>query len=160
MARRLAQDARWWRGLSAAGERSWQLLAEAEPFEAWAIAWPPGGAIELHDHGGSAAAVVVALGELTETRVALGRDGIESWSRSVRAGRWFTVAPSEVHDVANLGFSPAVSVHVYSPRLSSMRYYALEGKRLVETRSIDTSPREPEVAVGEPFDLALCGSAL
>ncbi len=122
-----------------AGERSWQLLAESESFEAWAIAWPAGGAIELHDHGLSAAAVVVAVGEITETKVTAHGGVVRSWSRSVKAGGSFTVDPHEVHDVANLGASPALSVHVYSPRLSEMTYYEVENGRLVEIRKLEVS---------------------
>ena len=44
-----------------------------EFFEGWVIGWPPGGAVELHDHGESGGAVVVADGELVE--MVLAEDG-------------------------------------------------------------------------------------
>src|SRR5580700_2798663 len=71
----LATLARGWTGMVGATRRRWQLLAAAPSFEAWVIGWPPGGTIELHDHGDSAGAVVVVDGELVETLVTHQIDG-------------------------------------------------------------------------------------
>src|SRR5580692_21522 len=70
MAEGMAVKARQWPGLADSTSRRWELLASSETFEAWVIGWPPGGTLELHDHGDSAGAVVVAGGELVETLVA------------------------------------------------------------------------------------------
>src|ERR1700677_3331260 len=75
MAEGMAVRARHWPGLAASTTRRWELLASSETFEAWVIGWPPGGTIELHDHGDSAGAVVVASGELVETLVTENVDG-------------------------------------------------------------------------------------
>ena len=37
-----------------------------EEFEAWLIAWPPGGRVQFHDHGGSGGSVLVLDGALHE----------------------------------------------------------------------------------------------
>src|SRR5690348_3260642 len=67
LARRMSARATW-EGLDSVVERSWRLLARTDMYDAWLIAWPAGGAIELHDHGGSSGAIVVVSGALTESR--------------------------------------------------------------------------------------------
>ena len=128
-------------------ERSWVLLAVTDLFEAWAIGWPPGGRIELHDHGPSSGAVVVASGVLTETTVRPTRHEVALiGTHRVEAGEYRCFGPRYVHDLSNDGDDPAVSVHVYGPRLTTMSYYELRPRgRLHRVRS-DTGP-----PVG-PFD--------
>ena len=92
-------------------------MAVTDNFEAWVIAWPPGGAIELHDHGGSAGAVVVAAGALRETRVVSQASG--SWAleaSTIGVGETTCFAGHDVHDIVNMADAPAISVHVYAPR--------------------------------------------
>src|SRR5215813_9982852 len=63
---------RLWEGLARFDPRDrWpvRLIGDAQ-FEAWVIGWCAGQALGLHDHGDSAAAVVVADGRLHETTVA------------------------------------------------------------------------------------------
>ena len=106
-------------------------MAGSDLFEAWVIAWPPGGSIELHDHGGSAGAVVVVAGELIETTVVS-----EPWgdvaleSKGVGVGGSISFGGHNIHDVVNSGDAPAISVHVYAPRLNSMTYYRVADRRL------------------------------
>jgi len=107
-------------------ERSWVLLAVTDLFEAWAIAWPPGGRIELHDHGRSSGVVVVAAGTLTETTVRSSEGGVAViGTHRVSAGEHRRFGPHYVHDLGNAGDAPALSVHVYGPRLTTMSYYEL-----------------------------------
>ncbi len=101
-------------------------MAASSTVEAWAIAWPPGGAIELHDHGGSAGAVVVTAGELVETSIVTEPSGeLAQRTTTIPAHRSISFAGRHVHDVVNAGAVPAISVHVYAPRLTSMTYYRL-----------------------------------
>ncbi len=144
IAESLASKARWDR-LDDLGERRWRLIAEADNFVAWLIAWPTGGALELHDHGGAAGAVAMAEGELVETIVRRGLDGGHHLhSRRLSWGRSLSFGPRHVHDVANNAGAPAVSVHVYSPRLTSMTFFSLEGGSLRPTRqAVVDCPEEP-----------------
>jgi predicted metal-dependent enzyme (double-stranded beta helix superfamily) len=105
--------------------RCWKLIVESRTFAAWVIGWPPGGAIDLHDHGDSAGAVVVRRGSLRETRV-VRRDGhsLRLETSDLTAGVGARFDPGCVHDIVNVGGTLAVSVHVYAPRLRSMTYYA------------------------------------
>ena len=107
-----------------------QLLATPS-YEAWLIAWAPSGALELHDHGGAAGAVRVVSGELVE----LSTDVVERGplrARTVPAGHDLAVPATCVHEVWNPGPHTALSVHVYSPRITSMTFY---DHALVPTRT-------------------------
>ena len=68
-AQRLADSANSLPGMDDPYERCWRTIVANQHLEAWVVAWPVGGAIELHDHGDSAGAVVVARGTLSETSV-------------------------------------------------------------------------------------------
>ena len=104
-------------------ERESELLVVTDAYEAWLLLWPPGGVLELHDHGGSSGAFGVVSGVLTESRTrrdAAGPPSVED----LEAGRRRVFGPDDIHDVANRGTRVATSVHVYTPRLASMTFYA------------------------------------
>jgi hypothetical protein len=104
-----------------ADERTWSSLGEGPEWNAWLELWPGGGGIELHDHGGSAAAVAVVAGRLVEAwAVAKGR---RLSRRRLESGTVVWLPPSHVHDIVNVDVQPALSVHVYSPALTSMTFY-------------------------------------
>jgi predicted metal-dependent enzyme (double-stranded beta helix superfamily) len=130
-------------------ERTWVLLAATDLFEAWAIGWPPGGQIELHDHGTSSGAVAVAAGALTETTVHPTDGGTTLVARRrLCAGELRRFGPGHIHDLINEDGDPAVSVHVYGPRLEAMSFYRVTGGgRLEVVRTDQVTP------VG-PFDTA------
>jgi hypothetical protein len=108
-------------------ERTWILVAVTDLFEAWAIGWPPGGAIELHDHGDSSGAVVVASGTLTETTVRTTSHGMTAiGSRRIGVGEHRRFGSNYIHDITNEEDEQAISVHVYGPRLTTMTFYRLD----------------------------------
>jgi Cysteine dioxygenase type I len=126
VARLLAARAPGWPGMTRPAYRRWDLMAVTDNFEAWIIAWPPGGAIELHDHGGSSGAVVVAAGALRETRVVSQPPGTWALETStIGVGETTSFADHDVHDIVNVADAPAISVHVYAPRLTTMTYYRM-----------------------------------
>ena len=108
--------------LAAGQPRQFARLLATEQYEAWLIAWAPAGGLQLHDHGGSAGAIHVAQGRLSETFVDPGGDA-ELQVRWVGAGAGVTVPATRVHEVWNPGPERALSVHVYSPRLTSMTFF-------------------------------------
>jgi hypothetical protein len=126
-------------------ERSWVLLAATDLFEAWAIGWPPRGSIELHDHGQSLGAVVVADGELVETSMVPGPHGLATLTTTrLETGSHRRFGPHYIHDLGNDGYNEAVSVHVYGPRLTSMTYYAIDATgRLAADRTERVTPVGP-----------------
>ena len=128
-----------------APERTWTLLAATDLFEAWAIGWPPGGTIELHDHGDSRGAFVVAAGTLHETSVRPTDRGVARIrSRVLGVGQHRTIGVGAVHDIINVDDEGAVSVHVYGPKLTTMTYFELDGTgRLSPTRTEHLEPVGP-----------------
>jgi quercetin dioxygenase-like cupin family protein len=133
----IAHDlSRWaakWPGMSAPAERCWQTIARNDELEAMVIAWPVGGSIELHDHGPSSGAVVVVAGQLTESFLVPGAGTLAT--RTVVEDDGIVFGRGHVHDVSNAGPRPAISVHVYSPALTSMRFFDLVEGTLVEMRA-------------------------
>ncbi len=95
--------------------------------QVWLLSWLPGQGTGLHDHGGSAGAFAVVRGTLHE-RVSA-REGVAELS----AGRVRHFGPHHVHRVTNSGAAPAVSVHVYAPRLTVLHTYRVEGRAMVRT---------------------------
>ena len=137
MAAGLTATAVAWPGMTGVTGRRWELMAASDTFEAWVIGWAPGGTIELHDHGDSAAAVVVAGGELVETLVTEKVDGsVTTATRRMATGTAWTMASGHVHDIINDGSTPAISVHVYAPRLTSMTHYRLDDGVLLTERTV------------------------
>jgi Cysteine dioxygenase type I len=118
-------------------ERCWRTIAANEDFEAWVVAWPVGSTIELHDHGDSAGAVVVASGVLHETSIRPGKDHrLRAVTTPVGTGEHVLFGSGDIHDFVNIGPGPALSVHVYSPALHSMNYFDWsDGDGLVQVRS-------------------------
>jgi mannose-6-phosphate isomerase-like protein (cupin superfamily) len=111
-----------WHGLADPTEdrRSAVRIVRTECYEAWVLGWLPGHSVDLHDHGGSDAAFAVVEGALVEVSAAPGGP----LERTVLpAGAVHHVPADRRHDVLNLGATPATSVHVYSPPLTSMAFY-------------------------------------
>jgi hypothetical protein len=106
--------------------RQWRRLISTDDFDAWVIHWPIGGSVDPHDHGGSTGAVSVVRGELTEVR---STSGAFATQRLV-VGSAHVVPSDAVHDIVNDGPAAAVSVHVYSPPLSTMVFYGPDGDAL------------------------------
>jgi len=104
--------------------RWYERLYLSPDYDIWVISWMPGQSTGYHDHGESAGAFVVATGILEEHRP--GEPAIEVESGYARAfGRDYA------HDVWNVSLAPAVSIHAYSPPLSEMNEYELDGNQLV-----------------------------
>lgn len=119
----------WWPHVRyQAGERFYTRVCVDETFEAWLLTWLPGQSTGLHDHGGSSGAFVVVKGALTETTVS--PDGAREVVRTMRQPRVRTFGEAHVHDVANRGPGPAISLHVYAPALTTMRRYERIGEQL------------------------------
>jgi predicted metal-dependent enzyme (double-stranded beta helix superfamily) len=101
--------------------------------EVWLLSWLPEQGTPLHDHGTSAGAFSVVRGTLTERVVSAGRTSVRESSHELGANRVRHFGPHYVHQVFNSGEEPAVSVHVYTPGLSWMNSYRIDGARLVRT---------------------------
>jgi mannose-6-phosphate isomerase-like protein (cupin superfamily) len=124
---RFSAQSRWWTRLHGDGDT-----------DVWLLSWLRDQTTELHDHGGSTAAFTVVQGALEEVRIEAGKLS----ATDLRPGRTQWVAPGVVHDVRNVESLPAVSIHAYSPPLTSMTYYRQDGGSLVPTHTV--TGREPE----------------
>jgi predicted metal-dependent enzyme (double-stranded beta helix superfamily) len=102
--------------------RWYERIHMTDDFEVWLISWLPGQSTGFHDHGPSAGAFGVVWGALDESVAT--RRGAATRSTRVNAGDVRAFGPRYVHDVQNSATgSVAVSVHAYSPPLSSMTRY-------------------------------------
>ena len=109
------------------------LHAELAEAQIWLLSWLPQQGTPLHDHGLSAGAFAVVTGTLTERVVTAGRTEVRETTDHLTRGRVRHFGPHYVHQVTNTRTEPAVSVHVYTPGLSWMNTYAVDGGALVRT---------------------------
>jgi predicted metal-dependent enzyme (double-stranded beta helix superfamily) len=102
--------------------RWYERIHMTDDYEVWLISWLPGQSTGFHDHGASAGAFGVVWGALDESVAT--RRGPAGKATRVAAGDVRAFGPRYVHDVQNSSTgSVAVSVHAYSPPLSSMTRY-------------------------------------
>ena len=118
--------------VAGAGRLSSQVLATTT-YDAWLLTWPPGSAIEPHDHGDSHGLFIVLSGSVSESRWHSGR----ATTRTVGVGEMSTIPAGAVHDVVGSGTRAALSIHVYSPPLTSMRFYAADGQTVIGVEPVD-----------------------
>jgi predicted metal-dependent enzyme (double-stranded beta helix superfamily) len=114
-----------WRNLVHFDEdsRTYTRVAETQDWEAWLLTWWPGSGTGVHDHGGATGAIVVLEGELREQVWTTDAGGVRPVERRLAPGIVRSFGARIIHDVRNVGTVPAVSLHVYSPRLTSMTRY-------------------------------------
>lgn len=128
----------WMDGVRLRAEHRWyERLYQGSDHDIWVISWLPRQSTGLHDHGGSSGAFVVATGILEEFRP-------DGQTLAIHAGKPRAFGPNYAHDVRNVSLAPAVSIHAYSPPLTDMNEYELDGSRLV--------PRERASDRAETFD--------
>ena len=118
-------------------ERWYERLYQGPDYDIWVISWLPGQSTGYHDHGESSGAFVVKTGVLQEHR--LGEQAVVIHPDELRA-----FGPDYTHDVRNVTLAPAISIHAYSPPLSEMNEYQLDGSQLV--------PREGASGNAETLD--------
>jgi rhodanese-related sulfurtransferase/predicted metal-dependent enzyme (double-stranded beta helix superfamily) len=115
-------------------QRWYERLYLGPDYDIWVISWLPGQSTGFHDHGGSSGALVVATGMLEEHRPG-------EQTHVLHPGKPRAFGPDYAHDVRNESLAPAISIHAYSPPLSDMNEYELDGSQLV--------PRERSSGEGE-----------
>ena len=107
--------------------RRWLRLLGTRSYDAWLIGWPPGTGLDLHDHGESSAAVCIVSGALDERRPSADAPG-GAVTRHLVAGDAIAFGSAHVHSMCNPRDVDALSVHVYSPPLSTMTFFE-QGER-------------------------------
>lgn len=125
-------------------EERWHVrLLRDERVDIWLISWTTDQGTQLHDHGGSAGAFTVITGALSEASWDPVTDQLTE--QPVAAGDAVAFGPAYLHDVRNVHFDTAVSVHAYSPPLTHMNFYDVVDGRLAPLAKIWTD--DPEVTV-------------
>jgi predicted metal-dependent enzyme (double-stranded beta helix superfamily) len=102
-------------------KRWYRRILLNEQYEVWLLSWLPGQQTGFHDHGPSAGAFAVVLGRLRERAAPSGRP--EAIEKIVPQGAVRSFGPDYIHDVRNDSAQPAVSIHAYSPPLTTMRRF-------------------------------------
>jgi Cysteine dioxygenase type I len=152
----LVEHARVFAGQVAAGsypyveydaENRWHQRLYRDPrLDIWLISWLPSQGTQLHDHGGSSGAFAVLSGELNEAvyRHAPATGSLTEYRRPTGSAIGF--GRRYVHDVRNLSELPAVSVHAYSPPLTSMTFYDISPDGDLERiATLATDDPEPDL---------------
>jgi predicted metal-dependent enzyme (double-stranded beta helix superfamily) len=108
---------------------TFRTLLDEPGFSLQVFAWPAGSYTPIHDHTSWGVYVCLA-GQLVEDRYTRLDDGAQpttarlrrTWRRAWLPGEQSVLLPYEggIHRVANPGTAPAVSLHLYGPRLGVM----------------------------------------
>jgi quercetin dioxygenase-like cupin family protein len=99
------------------GERRWVELDSSPYLQIWLLCWPAGTGTGWHHHGESAGAFLTVSGTLREQT----SHGHRRIDRTLIAGQGRSFGPNHIHHVSNVGLDTAFSVHLYTPRLTTMR---------------------------------------
>lgn len=118
--------------------RRYELLYEDARMDAWVLSWMPGQATGFHDHSVSGVGIAVALGAVREDLLRYGGDGVE---RRLRPGDTHHGGPGSIHRVQHLDGEPAVTIHVYSPRLDWVGQYRVDENGIMR-REVQPGRRE------------------
>lgn len=138
IASQFASSDRWLNKVRLRADQRWyERLYHGPDYDIWVISWLPGQSTGFHDHGASSGAFVVATGILEEHRPG-------ERASLIHPGKPCAFGPDYAHDVRNVSLAPAISIHAYSPPLSDMNEYELDGSRLV--------PRERASGKAETVD--------
>jgi len=126
--------------------RRYVRLLQTPAYEAWLTAWSPAADLDLHDHGGSQGAFHVVGGHLLESYSDLERPRPLQTHR-LGAGQTSRLTATTVHRVWNPGPAEALSVHVYSPPLTSMTFFDDSPDRFLAPLRTERVQGSPEAGV-------------
>jgi predicted metal-dependent enzyme (double-stranded beta helix superfamily) len=108
----------------------------------WLITWMPGHDTGFHDHDGAAGAVAVIQGRVCEARLRLGGPPRRT---EHGPGAVFRFGPDDIHRVAHVAGSPAITIHAYSPELRRMGAYVEGPDGELRRRALDEDVELREV---------------
>ena len=109
--------------------RCYELVYEDDRMDAWILSWMPGQGTGFHDHYISGVGLCVARGCVREDIMVYGG---EHQSRRLGIGATRQGGPGYIHRVNHDEGLPAVTVHVYSPRLDWVGQYRLAEDGVVQ----------------------------
>jgi predicted metal-dependent enzyme (double-stranded beta helix superfamily) len=131
VARRIAARSELWEDLVRhdADHRRYELVYEDDRMDAWILSWMPGQGTGFHDHYISGVGLCVASGCVREDLMVY---GAEHQSRQLHVGDTRQGGPGYIHRVSHDEGAPAVTVHVYSPRLDWVGQYRLDEEGVMQ----------------------------
>jgi hypothetical protein len=140
IARGIAEQPDLWEPLVRvdAEQRRYELVYEDERMDAWILSWMPGQGTGFHDHYISGVGLCVASGGVREDQMVYGGEHL---ARPLRSGDTRQGGPGYIHRVTHDEGAPAVTVHVYSPRLDWVGQYRLDEDGVVR-REVQPGRRE------------------
>lgn len=115
---------RRWEGLeltpTESQTRAYACLYEDEWCEMWVLSWLPGHSTGFHDHGESNVGFCVARGAIVEQQLRFAEPPHEL---TLAVGDTRSAGSDYIHCLEWVSGAPAVTVHVYSPRLTVVGQY-------------------------------------
>ena len=106
----------------------------------------------------SVGAFSVASGRLVEDFGDIDRPGLRT--RQHRAGDSVGFGRTYLHNLVNVGTEPAVSIHAYSPPLTSMNFYCWLPSGIHHLREVPCDTPEPDTTALEATAAALREAAV
>lgn len=142
----LAERPELWRDLvvDSPDERWWIVLHRTAAYEVRLLSWEFDQSSGWHDHGGSSGGYVVTDGALLERCRAGDEASIEEHRSG--PGDHGSFGPAHVHDVAHEDGRPAVSIHAYSPPLTTLTIYEPTPFGFVAREVVPDDRRGPQPA--------------
>jgi predicted metal-dependent enzyme (double-stranded beta helix superfamily) len=103
--------------------RRFELVYEDDRMDAWVLCWMPGQGTGFHDHSVSSVGIACVHGSVREDWLRLGAPEVEL---RLRPGDTRRGGPGYIHRVQHASGEPAVTIHVYSPRLDEVGQYRVD----------------------------------
>ena len=125
VARHIAERPEIWEPLVRvdSARRRFELVYEDERMDAWVLSWMPGQGTGFHDHYVSSVGIACVQGCVREDWLRFGEPEVEF---RLLAGDTRRGGPGYIHRVQHAIGEPAVTIHVYSPRLDEVGQYRLD----------------------------------
>ena len=109
------------------GHRRYELLYEDGRMDAWVLSWMPGQGTGFHDHATSAVGICCVQGSVREALLRADEPpNVREVEHEVRVGDRRRGGPGYIHRVRHGDGEPAVTIHVYSPRLDEVGQYRVD----------------------------------
>ena len=125
VARRIAERPELWEPLVRVDteRRRFELVYEDDRMDAWVLSWMPGQGTGFHDHYASSVGLACVRGTVKEDWLRFGAPELEF---RLRPGDTRKGGPGYIHRVQHAMGEPAVTIHVYSPRLDEVGQYRVD----------------------------------
>ena len=135
LARDIVERPELWRPLTHADpdRRRYELIYEDEWIDAWVLSWMPGQGTGFHDHYISGVGLAVAAGCVREDLMVYGGEHL---ALHLRPGDTRQGGPGYIHRVRHELGEPAVTIHIYSPRLDWVGQYRLDESTGIVRREV------------------------